>query len=133
MGKESVDFENVSFTHETLSGSLINALSVTFTAGGTVIVGANRVGKSTILKLAAGILSPTGGMIHGSDAGFRVVCEKEHIAIRENPDGTKRAFTKNWGLLRPPRYSKPGIQDSSLSFYRRVEPLQPALFTDTSR
>ena len=59
----SVLFQNVSFTFERATQPLINDLSVHFTQGWTGIVGANGVGKSTILKLATGNLEPQRGRV----------------------------------------------------------------------
>jgi ABC-type bacteriocin/lantibiotic exporter with double-glycine peptidase domain len=54
----SILFQNVSFTYERSTQPLIRDLSVHFPQGWTGIVGANGVGKSTILKLATGGLDP---------------------------------------------------------------------------
>lgn len=63
MADLSVLFQNVSFTHERATLPLISDFSVHFTQGWTGIVGANGVGKSTILKLATGNLEPLGGRV----------------------------------------------------------------------
>ena len=63
-------FQNVSFTYEKASEPLISNLSVSFTRGWTGIVGANGVGKSTILKLATGILEPRQGRVVFPDFGI---------------------------------------------------------------
>ena len=54
----SILFQNVSFTYDKATQPLIHDLSVNFTRGWTGIVGANGLGKSTILKLATGGLEP---------------------------------------------------------------------------
>jgi len=59
----SVLFQNVSFTYERAAQPLIHDLSVHFPQGWTGIVGANGVGKSTILKLATGNLEPQVGRV----------------------------------------------------------------------
>jgi ATPase subunit of ABC transporter with duplicated ATPase domains len=59
----SVLFQNVSFTYERATRPLISDLSVHFTQGWTGIVGANGVGKTTILKLATGDLEPQRGRV----------------------------------------------------------------------
>jgi len=59
----SILFQNVSFTYDKATQPLIRDLSVHFTRGWTGIVGANGVGKSTILKLATGNLEPQQGRV----------------------------------------------------------------------
>ena len=59
----SILFENVSFTYDRTTQPLITDLSVHFSRGWTGIVGANGVGKSTILKLATGGLRPLEGRV----------------------------------------------------------------------
>ena len=61
MSDQSIIIRNVSFTYERATQPLINNLSVHFTRGWTGIVGANGVGKTTILKLATGDLAPQHG------------------------------------------------------------------------
>ena len=58
----SILFQNVSFTYDKATQPLIRNLSVHFNQGWTGIVGANGVGKSTILKLATGDLEPLQGL-----------------------------------------------------------------------
>jgi macrolide transport system ATP-binding/permease protein len=60
----SIRFQNVSFTYDRATQPLIRDLSVNFSRGWTGVVGANGVGKSTVLKLATGGLKPQqGGVI----------------------------------------------------------------------
>ncbi len=63
MGKDSIEYQDVSFAYETLSEPLIDRLSLQFYSGWTGVVGANGVGKSTILKLSTGLLSASQGQI----------------------------------------------------------------------
>jgi len=58
-----VRFEKVAFTYDRATHPLISDLSAHFTRGWTGIVGANGVGKSTILKLAAGDLAAQQGRV----------------------------------------------------------------------
>ena len=59
----SILFHNISFTHDRATQPLIRNLSVHFIQGWTGIVGANGVGKTTILKLATGNLEPQQGRV----------------------------------------------------------------------
>jgi ABC-type bacteriocin/lantibiotic exporter with double-glycine peptidase domain len=59
----SIQFQNVSFAYDRATRPLITDLSAHFTRGWTGIVGANGVGKSTILKLATGGLEPLDGRL----------------------------------------------------------------------
>ncbi len=63
MPESFLSFCDVSFTYESLAGMLISGMSASFPSGWTGIVGANGVGKSTILKLAANELVPLKGKI----------------------------------------------------------------------
>ena len=70
----SIQFQNVSFTYERASQPLITDLSVHFTRGWTGIVGANGVGKSTVLKLATGWLKPQQGRVIIPE--FAIYCQQ---------------------------------------------------------
>ena len=59
----SAVFRDVSFRYDGMAGQIIERLSAHFTPGWTGIVGANGAGKSTILKLAAGLLLPDSGSV----------------------------------------------------------------------
>jgi macrolide transport system ATP-binding/permease protein len=69
-----IRFENVSFTYSRAAQPLIRDLSVHFARGWTGVVGANGVGKSTILKLATEILEPQEG--HVRTPGLAIYCEQ---------------------------------------------------------
>ena len=72
MAELSLLFQNISFAYDTAAQSIIRNLSVHFTPGWTGIVGANGVGKSTILKLATGDLICQRGRIIIPD--FAIYC-----------------------------------------------------------
>ena len=67
-------FSHVSYTYDSQSSPTIDDLSVAFASGWTGVVGPNGVGKSTLLSLATGSLSPGGGSITGPSAGL--YCEQ---------------------------------------------------------
>jgi macrolide transport system ATP-binding/permease protein len=63
MPESYLSFSDVSFTYDTLADMLISGMSASFPRGWTGIVGANGVGKSTILKLATNEIMPLKGKI----------------------------------------------------------------------
>jgi len=63
MSRAEVLFKDLSFTYETGVTELFTGLTLHFTAGWTGIVGANGAGKTTILKLATGELTPSRGLV----------------------------------------------------------------------
>jgi len=71
---DSILFQNVSFTYDRATDFLIRNLSVHFTQGWTGIVGANGVGKSTILKLATGNLKAQQGRVIIPE--FSIYCQQ---------------------------------------------------------
>lgn len=74
MSKSTIIFQNVYFSYDTLSSPLIEDLSIQFPVGWTGIVGANGTGKTTLLKLASGLLSPGTG--HVKIPGKSVYCQQ---------------------------------------------------------
>jgi macrolide transport system ATP-binding/permease protein len=66
MEQQGILFHNVSFSYDT-SIQLFEDLSVSFNRGWTGIVGVNGVGKTTLVKLAAGVLKPHRGRIDRTD------------------------------------------------------------------
>ncbi len=74
MPLHGVDFVTVFFTHQGMTTPLIENLSCHFPPGWTGIVGANGTGKSTVLKLAAGLLEPDAGEVR--IPGFAIYCEQ---------------------------------------------------------
>jgi ATPase subunit of ABC transporter with duplicated ATPase domains len=59
----AVDFQNVSFSYTGMSAPLIDGFTCRFHNGWTGVVGANGTGKSTLLKLATGLLAPEAGEV----------------------------------------------------------------------
>ena len=72
MSQPQIMFHNVSFAHETASAPLITGLTAHFQTGWTGIVGANGAGKTSLLQLATGELSPQSGTIQ--KAGKAIHC-----------------------------------------------------------
>jgi len=64
----SIRFQKISFSYDRATQPLIRDLSVQFNRGWTGIVGANGVGKTTILKLATGSLKPQHGQVITSES-----------------------------------------------------------------
>ena len=75
MSREFLLFQHVSFSYDTAIEPLFDGLEAAFPTGWTGIVGANGTGKTTLLKLAAGILQPTRGAIR-SPGPVRRLCEQ---------------------------------------------------------
>lgn len=63
MTSKSILFQNVTFSYDRAAHPLIKDVSAYFTTGWTGVVGANGVGKSTVLKLATGELRPSHGRV----------------------------------------------------------------------
>jgi len=63
MSGRFIRFDHVSFSYESMTRPLVSDLSFQLGRGWTGIVGANGSGKTTILKLAAGLLKPLVGQI----------------------------------------------------------------------
>lgn len=74
MTQELVLFERVSYRYESMSDLLLRDLSISFPPGWTGIVGANGAGKTTVLKLACGLLHPGNG--HIRSPGHTLYCEQ---------------------------------------------------------
>ena len=79
MSDQSVLFQHVTFAYEGATEPLLVDLSVHFARGWTGIVGANGVGKSTILKLATGLLKPREGFVAAPSSA--VYCEQRTDSV----------------------------------------------------
>jgi len=79
MTDPSLRFQRVSFAYDTATRPLIRDLTVHFAPGWTGVVGANGAGKSTILKLATGILVPLQGRV--VSPGCAIYCEQRTDAV----------------------------------------------------
>lgn len=81
MNRLFIEFHEVSFAYESQSEATIRNLSLQFTTGWTGIVGANGVGKSTLLQLAVGQLQPVSGRVQGS--GQAIYCQQRTDSVPE--------------------------------------------------
>ena len=82
MADLSIVFQNVSFTYDKATQPLFNNMSLHLTKGWTGIVGANGVGKSTILKLATGELKPLTG--HVAIPDFAIYCQQRTDTVPDH-------------------------------------------------
>ena len=107
-------FQEVSFTYPTMTRPLLAGVEVYFPVGWTGIVGANGVGKSTLLKLAVGELQVQEGKVHhlGSAiycaqrtddapealADFIYAGDREAMALRRQL-GVEEEWLERWDTL----------------------------------
>jgi len=78
MTQTFITAQNISFTYSNQLKELLNDFSTSFSNGWTGVVGPNGVGKSTLLKILAGLITPDCGKIIHSGSVLYVdqVCEK---------------------------------------------------------
>jgi macrolide transport system ATP-binding/permease protein len=106
MTGHALRFDHVSFSYDAASGPLIADLSAHFPRGWTGIVGANGTGKSTILKLATGLLDPLSGHLRGT--GRTVYCEQRTDALPERMEEFVTAMDREAVRLRGRLGIEPG-------------------------
>ncbi len=82
MRRYSIQFHNVSFSYDRATETLFNEVSFHLASGWTAIVGANGVGKTSLLKLAMGILDPQHGQISMPDHGIYCQQRTDHAPDR---------------------------------------------------
>ena len=70
MEKVFIKFHDITFAYESAAEPLLLNLTLHISPGWTGIVGANGVGKTTLLKLTAGLLPPAKGQIERPDHSF---------------------------------------------------------------
>ena len=82
MADLSIAIQHVSFAYDKATQPLLNNLTIHLTKGWTGIVGANGVGKSTILKLATGELQPLFG--HIAIPEFAIYCPQRTDTVPDH-------------------------------------------------
>jgi len=82
MSKLFVQFNQVSFGYDRATEVLFHEISFHLAAGWTAIVGANGVGKTSLLKLAMGILEPRQGQVTFSEHGIYCQQRTDHAPDR---------------------------------------------------
>jgi macrolide transport system ATP-binding/permease protein len=99
MRSVNLQFVDVSFSYDSSPEIILSSLNLHFSGGWTGIIGANGVGKSTVAKLAAGILLPSSG--HISPGGFSsIYCEQETLRLPSGADDFICAGDSRAGELR---------------------------------
>jgi ATPase subunit of ABC transporter with duplicated ATPase domains len=78
----SIQFQNVSFTYDRAVQALFRDVSFHLAKGWTGVVGANGVGKSTLLKLATGHLKPRQGRVIIPEYGIYCRQRTDHAPHR---------------------------------------------------
>jgi ATP-binding cassette subfamily B protein len=64
----AIQLEDVSYTYPENQKTALTGISCVFKPGLTAIVGTNGVGKSTLVKLVAGLIAPTSGSLSALDS-----------------------------------------------------------------
>jgi macrolide transport system ATP-binding/permease protein len=98
MPRRGIDLLGVSFTYPGMTSPLIEDLTCHFAPGWTGIVGANGAGKSTILKLATGLLEADEGEIRLG--GFGIYCEQRTDEVPALFEDLLRAEDENAILIK---------------------------------
>ncbi len=83
-------FSNVSYTYPGSIDHAVTDVSLNLSSGWTALAGANGSGKTTVLKLATGLLSPTTGSVISS--GNAVYCAQR----TDHPPGNLNDFFMDW-------------------------------------
>ncbi len=88
-----LELRGLSFRYPASPVAVLQDVSLTLAAGWTGVVGANGVGKSTLLQLACGILSPSGGQVRLPGASYYCP-QSTQTAPPELED-----FVADWGAV----------------------------------
>ena len=76
MSPNNISFIDVSFSYDSSLEPIIKNAFFSLSYGWTGIIGPNGIGKSTLAKIAVGILSPQKGRIAGDNQDNRFYCEQ---------------------------------------------------------
>lgn len=98
MPRTSVEFQNVTFSYPGMSEPLVDGFTCRFYRGWTGVVGANGTGKTTLLKLATGLLQPDDGEIRAAE--FCLYCEQRTDEPPELFDDLMRAEDSDAVLIK---------------------------------
>ncbi|MBN2589689.1 MAG: ABC-F family ATP-binding cassette domain-containing protein [Sedimentisphaerales bacterium] len=82
--KNNLKFQDVTFIYESSSEALFRDITLQVNSGWTGIVGPNGVGKTTLLKLATGLLEPNKGFVNV--CGNSVYCPQRTDDVPEHFD-----------------------------------------------
>lgn len=113
-----IEFEQLAYRHPGASAPVIEALSLSIEAGTFVaIVGGSGVGKSTLLRIAAGLIEPAAGTMR--------------FALPQRPGRRRRAMVFQDGRLLPWRNVEDnvtyGLETLGISAQERAERVTEAL------
>lgn len=90
MTHKSILFQKMTFSYDRANRPLFHDLSVHLTRGWTGVVGANGVGKSTLLKLATGKLEPQQGDVRIPE--FAIYCQQRTDTVPRHLDALIQAM-----------------------------------------
>jgi ATPase subunit of ABC transporter with duplicated ATPase domains len=105
MRKSHIKFDNVTFTYESASEPILQNVSFHAARGWSGVVGANGTGKTTLLKLASGLLEPVEG--HIERPANALYCSQRTDHIPEKLEELVLAGAKSADVIK----SRLGIQD----------------------
>lgn len=91
---------NLTFSYDSFQSPLLKGVDVSFPPGWTCVAGPNGCGKTTLLKLATGLLPPTLGSVSGSE-GARYVEQTVDFPPEQEPLGrwgSILAVPRDWAL-----------------------------------
>ncbi|MHC4310824.1 MAG: ATP-binding cassette domain-containing protein, partial [Planctomycetota bacterium] len=105
MRKSHIRFDNVTFVYDSASEPMLQNVSFHAAPRWTGVVGANGTGKTTLLKLASGLLQPVEG--HIERPANALYCPQRADYIPERLEELVFAGAKSAGVIK----SMLGIQD----------------------
>ena len=88
-----VAFHDVSFAYPGTSDNTVSHIDVSFPLGWTGIVGPGGSGKSTVAKLACGLLEPDVGNVFGTGSVALAYCGQQVLSLPDNAYD----FASDWG------------------------------------